>query len=74
MTMTEAERRRSDIVKMAQSNALEGIDQGRIEDYEDNMRDTILEQWPDYTPEDVDAAEWAFAEIVKEWKIETGNC
>ena len=56
--------RRSQIIEIAKQNALEGLDQGRIEDYNDNMRDTIAELFPDWTAEEVALAEVTFDEIV----------
>jgi hypothetical protein len=57
--------REEQIKEIARLNALEGLDQGRIEDYSDNMRDTIVELFPDWTSGEAALAEQIFANTIK---------
>jgi hypothetical protein len=57
--------RRDQILEIARNNALEGLDQGRVDDYEDNMHDTLTELFPDCTPAEAGLAEDEFNRIVK---------
>ena len=60
-----AEERLAAILEIVRSNAREGIDQGRVEDYRDNMHDTLNEMFPEITPSEARAAEVEFDRIVK---------
>lgn len=52
------------ILEIARNNALTGLDQNAVADYEDNMRDTIAEQFPDWTSREVEHAEHEFNRII----------
>ena len=55
--------RQEQIIEIARNNALEGLDQGRVEDYLDNMRDSLAEIIPDCTPAEAGLAEDVFNQI-----------
>lgn len=56
--------REQKILAIAKANAMSGLDQHQIEDYEDNMRDTIAELFPDWTEKDARIAETEFNRII----------
>lgn len=65
MKVTKKMLRLHRILEIARNNAKEGLDQGQIESYEDNMRETIAGLYPDWTQDECYAAEQEFKKIVE---------
>ncbi len=57
--------RHEQILKIVRLNAEEALDQGQIEDYRDNMLETIAGQFPDWTNAECAMAEDEYARLTK---------
>ena len=55
--------RQKQIKAIARQNALIAVDQGAVESYQDNMRDTLAETFTDLTMAECNLAEQTFARI-----------
>ncbi len=59
-------KRREQILEIIRNNAREGLDQNRVEDYRDNMSETIACQFPDLTIAECEMAEDEFNRLVSQ--------
>jgi hypothetical protein len=62
------------ILEIARNNALVGVDQNQVDAYEDNMRDTIAEMFPDWTSAEAGAAEREFYRLTAARNCRNPGC
>ena len=53
------------ILEIARNNAFVGLDQRQVDAYEDNMRDALVEAFPDLTQRECALAEDEFFRLIR---------